>query len=158
MAINFDFGALKDKAVELAQAGAAKTKKASTTAKLKADNLAQQDAVRKAYLAIGKKYYEDHAGAPDEAYIELFAKAEAALAAIAANNAKIAELKTVEEIPVDVDIEVEMQAGEMPAEVEDAEAATEADFAEAVPAEAAPVEAAPETPTEEIPTEQFPAD
>lgn len=156
--MNIDFGPIKERAATLAQAGAAKTKKVAAIARLKSDNLAQKDAVRKAYMAIGQKYYAEHAGEPGEGFIELFAKADAALAAIAANNAALEELKATEEVTIDVDdIDLEMQAGEMPVDPE--EPATEADFAEEVPAEApaeeAPVEAAPaEAPAEEAPAEE----
>ena len=151
MNININLNAIQEKAANLVQAGAAQTKKLATIAKLKSDNLAQRDALRKAYIAIGKQYYAAACeGEVDEAFADSFAKASAALAAIAANNAALADLKAPEEVLVDVDIDVEMQAGEMP---EDAEAAvdeaiedvagavdevTEADFAEDAPAEDAP--------------------
>lgn len=138
MAIKFDFGALKETVTGLAQSGVAQGKKVASIAKLKSDNLAQQDALRKAYVAIGKLYYAEHKDAPEEGYGELFAKAEAALAAIAANNAALEELKETEEVVIDV----EMQAGEMPEDLE--VEVTEADL---VPEEEAP--AAEEAPAEE---------
>ncbi len=57
IAINFDFGSIKEKMGNLARAGVAQGKKVASIAKLKADNMAQQDAIRKAYFAIGKAYY-----------------------------------------------------------------------------------------------------
>lgn len=148
MNINIDLGAIKEKVGTIAQAGVAQTKKVASIAKLKADNMAQQDAARKAYFAIGKKLYAEKQGQPDEGYAELFAKVDAALAAIAANNAALEELKAVEEVVIDVD--VEMQAGEVPedveapagdeASVEDVVADVEAVIADAAAPEEAPAE------------------
>jgi len=152
MNVNIDFGAIKEKVGTVAQAGVAQTKKVVTIAKLKADNMAQQDAVRKAYFAIGKLYYAKSKGAPDEEFAELFAKADAALAAIAANNAALEEMKATEEVVIDV----EMQAGEMPEDVEPTVEDVVADVQETVAevvAEEAPVEEAPE---EEAPAEAVP--
>ena len=104
MAINFDFGSIKEKVGNIAQAGVAQGKKMASVAKLKADNMAQQDAVRKAYMAIGKAYYAKMQGQPDEEFAELFAKVDAAMAAIAANNAALEDMKAAEEVVIDVDI------------------------------------------------------
>ena len=84
MDFKIDFGAIKETVSGLAQAGVAAGKKVATVAKLKSDNLAQQDALRKVYLAIGKKYYAEHKDDIPEEYAELFARADAALSAIAA--------------------------------------------------------------------------
>lgn len=115
MNINIDFDAIKEKVGTIAQAGVAQTKKMATIAKLKTDNMAQQDAMRKAYLAIGKLCYAKYKDTPDEDLAPLFAKVEAALATIAANNAALEEMKAAEEVVIDV----EMQAGEMPDDVEE---------------------------------------
>ena len=136
MAIKFDFGAIKETVSGLAQAGAAMGKKAAAVAKLKSDNLAQQDALRKVYLAIGKQFYAEHKDAVPEAYVELFAKADAALSAIAANNAALEDLKEREEVVIDV----EMTAGDMPE-----------DFADFADVDAQPV-------VEDAPVEDAPAD
>ena len=61
----------------LAQAGVAQGKKVASIAKLKADNMAQQDAIRKAYFAIGKAYYAKMQGQPDEEFAELCGKVDA---------------------------------------------------------------------------------
>ena len=146
MAIKFDFGAIKETVSGLAQAGAAMGKKAAAVAKLKSDNLAQQDALRKTYLAIGKQFYAEHKDDVPEAYAELFAKADAALSAIAANNAALEEMKEREEVVIDV----EMTAGDMPEDF--------ADFADTdvqPVVEDAPVEDAP---VEDVPTDDTPAE
>lgn len=149
MAIKFDFSALKETVTGLAQSGVAQGKKVATVAKLKGDNLAQQDAARKAYTAIGKLYYAMHQGAPEEGFEELFAKVDAALAVIAENEAALAAMKEVE-VVIDEDVEYEMQAGEMPAdifvsdeELAGEEATLEAKLKEEVVAEDAPAEDAP---------------
>lgn len=145
MNINIDLSAIKEKVGTLAQAGVAQTKKVAAIAKLKSDNMAQQDAIRKAYFAIGKQLYAEKKGQPDEAYAELFAKVDAAMAAIAANNAALEELKAAEEVEVVID--VEMQAGEVPDEaetsVEDVVADVEEAIADAIIPEEAPAEDAP---------------
>ena len=48
---------LKDKAVDLAQSGAAKSKELAEIGKLKLNNAAEEDAIKKAYIEIGKPYY-----------------------------------------------------------------------------------------------------
>ena len=140
MAIKIDFGAIKETVSGLAQTGAAMGKKAVTVAKLKSDNLAQQDALRKVYLAIGKKYYAEHQEDVGEGYAELFAKADAILSAIAANNAALDEMKETEEVVIDV----EMTAGDMPEDFEDyADVAEDAPVVEDAPVDEVPVDDAP---------------
>lgn len=146
MSFTIDFESIKEKAGNLVQAGVSQSKKVAAIAKLKSDNLSQKDTLRKAYLAIGKQYYAEKVGQPDEAYAALFAQADAALATIAANNAKLEEMKAAEEVIItaeDIDLE---DAEEVSAEAEDA-------VAEEVPAEEAPVaeETAEEAPVEEAP-------
>ena len=153
MNINIDFDAIKEKVGTLAQAGVAQTKKVATIAKLKTDNMAQQDALRKAYLAIGKLCYAKCKDAPDEDLAPLFAKVETALSAIAANNAALEEMKAAEEVVIDV----EMQAGEMPDDAEEPSVDdVMADVQETVAEATAEPEAAeaPEAPAEpEVPAD-----
>ena len=144
MAINFDFGSIKEKMGNLAQAGVAQGKKVASIAKLKADNMAQQDAIRKAYFAIGKAYYAKMQGQPDEEFAELCGKVDAAMAAIAANNAALKDLKAAAEVVIDVDItldDVADETAEAPAAEEAAPAEETAPAGETAPAEeTAPVE------------------
>lgn len=146
MSFTIDFESIKEKAGNLVQAGVSQSKKVAAIAKLKSDNLSQKDTLRKAYLAIGKQYYAEKVGQPDEAYAALFAQADAALATIATNNAKLEEMKAAEEVIItaeDIDLE---DAEEVSAEAEDA-------VAEEAPAEEVPVaeETAEEAPVEEAP-------
>ena len=87
------FDALKDKATDLAQAGVAQSKRLAEIAKLKVSNMGEEDAIKKAYIEIGKLYYAEKGAAPDAAYVAACEKITAAKAAIETNNDRIAELK-----------------------------------------------------------------
>lgn len=87
------FDNLKEKVTDLAQSGAAKTKQVAEIAKLKASNLAEEDTIKKAYIELGKLYYAEKGAAPDAAYSDLCEKVTAAKANIAANKARLEELK-----------------------------------------------------------------
>ena len=95
----FDFDALKEKAMDLAQAGVAKSKVPAEIAKLKAANMSEEDAIKKAYIELGKLYYAERGAAPEAAYVNSCERIAASKAAIEANNARIAELKTKEDEP-----------------------------------------------------------
>ena len=87
------FDEIKEKAADLANSGVAKSKTMADIAKLKTNSMAEEDAIKKAYIAIGKAVYdalESGAEAEIEAYVE---KIRASKAQIAENAAKIAELK-----------------------------------------------------------------
>lgn len=84
---------LKEKVTDLAQAGMAKSKQLAEIAKLKAANMAEQDTIKKAYVEIGKLYYAEKGSTPEGGYAAACEKITAAKASIAANNAKIEELK-----------------------------------------------------------------
>ena len=87
------FDALKDKATVLAQAGVAQSKRLAEIAKLNVSNMGEEDAIKKAYIEIGKLYYAEKGAAPDAAYVAACEKITAAKAAIETNNDRIAELK-----------------------------------------------------------------
>lgn len=147
--VNIDLDAIKEKVGTIAQAGVAQTKKMAAITRLKTDNMAQQDALRKAYLALGKACYAAHKAAPDEAMAPLFARVDAALSAIAANNAALEELRAAEEVVIDVGVEEETPAQEEAAAEEPTVDEVMADVQETVSeVTAAPVE---ETPAEEVP-------
>ena len=119
---------LKDKATDLAQTGAAESKRLAEIAKLKSANLSEENAIKKAYLEIGKLYYEQMAAAPGEDFAAACEKITAAKASIEANNDRIAELKTKDDDKAE---EPEVVA-EVDAVVVDApaEEATAEDFAD----------------------------
>ena len=87
------FDSLKDQAVDLAQAGVAQSKRLAEIARLKMDNMSQQDAVKKVYIEIGKLYYAERGLSPDGAYAAACERITAARAAIESNKARIDELK-----------------------------------------------------------------
>ncbi len=91
------FDNLKEKVADLAQAGVAKSKQLAEIAKLKAANMAEQDSIRKAYLEIGKLYYAEKGATPEGGYAAACEKITTAKANIAANNAKIENLKDGDE-------------------------------------------------------------
>ena len=68
MDLKSTFETLKDRATDLAQAGVAQSKRLAEIAKLKTANMAEEDAIRKAYIEIGKLYYAEQGVAPDGAY------------------------------------------------------------------------------------------
>ena len=84
---------LKDKATDLAQTGAAESKRLAEIAKLKSANLGEENSIKKAYVEIGKLYYELMGAEPGEEFAAACEKITAAKAAIEANNDRIAELK-----------------------------------------------------------------
>lgn len=87
------FEEFKARAAELAQAGVAKSKVLAEIAKLKAANLSEKEIIHKAYLEMGRIYYAEKGATPDAAYASSCARVSDAMAAIKANNAKIAALK-----------------------------------------------------------------
>ena len=91
------FDNLKEKVSDLAQTGVAKSKQLAEIAKLKAANMAEQDAIKKAYLEIGKLYYAEKGTTPEGGYAAACEKITAAKANIVANNAKIEDLKDGDE-------------------------------------------------------------
>ncbi len=138
--------ALKDKASDLAQTGAAESKRLAEIAKLKSANMSEESAIKKAYAEIGKLYYELMGAEPGEEFAAACEKITAAKAAIEANNDRIAELKVKEEdaeSEPEVVAEVEAVVADAPADeitaddivIEEEPAAEEAPVAEEAPAE-----------------------
>lgn len=87
------FDNLKDKAVDLAQAGVAKSKQLGEIAKLYVSNVGEEDAIRKAHIEIGKLYYAERGMAPEAAYAALCGKITEAKKNIEDNKVRIEELK-----------------------------------------------------------------
>ncbi len=87
------FETLKDRATDLAQAGVAQSKRLAEIAKLKTANMAEEDAIKKAYIELGKLYFAEHGTAPDGAYTAACERITASKALIETNNDRIAELK-----------------------------------------------------------------
>ena len=87
------FDNFKEKAVDLAQAGVAQSKRLAEITKLKAANMAEEDTIKKAYVELGKLYFAENGATAEGAYAASCEKIIAAKAAIEANNEKIAEMK-----------------------------------------------------------------
>ena len=96
---------LKDKAVDLAQSGAAKSKELAEIGKLKLSNASEEDSIKKAYIEIGKLYYAERGMTPDAAYAAQCEKITASKAVIEANNARIEALKADNDGVVDEVVE-----------------------------------------------------
>ena len=114
------FETLKDRATDLAQAGVAQSKRLAEIAKLKTANMAEEDAIKKAYIELGKLYFAEHGTAPDGAYTAACERITASKALIETNNDRIAELKQ----PGDPEPEAEaapMEEEAAPAEAQPAE-------------------------------------
>lgn len=137
--MSIDFESLKDKAVvaaqtgvtkakeftesgiakakELADTGVARAKELTEIGKLKVNNSAEQEAIRKAYSELGKLYYAERGSAPEAAYADLCQRITDALARISYNNERIADIKAAGQIaddeaagaeePVDAEVEGE---------------------------------------------------
>ena len=119
---------LKDKATEMAQTGAAESKRLAEIAKLKSANLGEENTIKKAYAEIGKAYYELMGAAPGAEFAAACEKITAAKAAIEANNDRIAELKKKDDAPdAEPEVVAEVEAVVMDAPAEEV---TPADFAE----------------------------
>lgn len=104
------FDELRDKTMDLAQAGVAKSKQLMEIAKLNLANTSEEDAIKKAYIEIGKLYYAERGMAPEAAYVALCEKITSSKINIEENRAKINELKAESDIkdadipPVDTEV------------------------------------------------------
>ncbi len=87
------FEDLRDKALDLGQAGVAKSKQIAEIAKLNLANFSEEDAIKKAYIELGKIYYAERGMAPEGAYAALCEKITASKTTIEENRTRIAELK-----------------------------------------------------------------
>lgn len=105
MDLKSTFENLKDRATEMAQAGVAQSKRLAEIAKLKTANMAEEDAIKKAYIEIGKLYHAEQGASPDGAFAAACERITASKALIETNNERIAELKQ----PGDPEPEVELE-------------------------------------------------
>ena len=87
------FDELKDRAMDLGRAGVAKSKQLAEITRLSLNNASEEDAVRKAYVEIGKLYYAERGMAPEPAYAHLCERITAAKVNIEENKARIAQIK-----------------------------------------------------------------
>lgn len=112
MELKDTFENLRDKATDLAQAGVAQTRRLAEIAKLKMANMSEEDAIKKAYIEIGKLYYAEQGATPDGAFAAACERITASKAVIETNNERIAELKQPgdPEVVMDAEAEAEVEA------------------------------------------------
>ena len=113
---------LKDKTLDQAQLGVAKSKQIMEIARLSLANAGEEDAIKKAYIEIGKLYYAERGSAPDAAYASLCGKITAAKINIEENKARIAELKASGDIK-----DADVAAAEAAVQAEQATGQTDSD-------------------------------
>lgn len=139
------FDNFKEKATDLVQAGAAQSKRLAEIAKLKTANMAEEDAIKKAYIELGKLYYAEKGATPDAAYAASCEKITASRAAIETNNERLAELKEKDgdndaEFDIDPDFAVEAKEEAKPQETAAEESEIETEESAEVAKEEAPQE------------------
>lgn len=135
MAFNLNLDSIMDKVSDLAQTGMAKSKQLAEIAKLKTANMSEEDAIKKAYLEIGKLYYAERGLTPEGAYVALCERITSSKCSIQENNARITELKEKEDITEAELVHVEESA---PADDEKSPAEKLETSQEAAPAPHAP--------------------
>ena len=127
MDLKSTFENLKDRATEMAQAGVAQSKRLAEIAKLKAANMAEEDAIKKVYIEIGKLYYAEQGATPDGAFAAACERVTASKAAIETNNERIAELKQPGDPEPETEAEIEAAAETVEEAAEAVETAVEED-------------------------------
>lgn len=115
------FDTLKDRATDLAQAGVAQSKRLAEIAKLKMANMAEEDAIKKAYIELGKLYYAEQGASPDGAFAAACERITASKALIETNNERIAELKQPGDPEPDLEEIISAEAAEEETPAEEAE-------------------------------------
>lgn len=99
--------------MDLGRAGVAKSRQLAEIAKLNLANSAEEDAIKKAYIEIGKLYYAERGMAPEAAYVALCEKITASKVTIEENKSRIAELKAEGDL---TDTDVPPMATDIPPE------------------------------------------
>ncbi len=89
---------LKDKTLDLAQAGMEKSRQFMEIARLNLANAGEENTIRKTYLELGKLYYAQHGQSPAPEYEALCRKITDAQANIERNRARIADIKSTSDI------------------------------------------------------------
>ena len=140
-AVLSSIGKAADAGKGIANKAADKAKSGARIAKLSVEIASEKENLKKAYIEIGKLYYDTHKDDPEGFFIQLCDEVGLAQKSIAEKEAEIEELKS-SEYDGDVDIEVEFEKV-----VEEDEAAAESeDEGESAPA--AEPESAEESPAD----------
>jgi hypothetical protein len=104
------FNELGQKVAGVAQSGLDRSKRLAEIAKLRASNHAEESAMKRAYMEIGKLYYAERGDAPEGAYVALCSRISKSQDMITHNLNTIAELKSVDDI-TEEDFEDDVQSG-----------------------------------------------
>jgi hypothetical protein len=107
-------GIVADKTKAFAAIAADKAKAMGRIAKLTGEINGEKDTMKKAYIEIGKLYYETHRNDSDGFFIQLCDEITVAMESIAAKEAEIAELKAsisdFSELSGSSDVDVEFES------------------------------------------------
>ncbi|MCD8004218.1 MAG: serine proteinase [Oscillospiraceae bacterium] len=97
------FDEIKSQVTDLAQAGVARTREMAEITKLRLNNAAEEDSIRKAYTEIGRQYYAAHQNEPEDAFAALCRQIAASKEKIAYNKQKIADIRAAGNIAGDAE-------------------------------------------------------
>lgn len=128
-------GKAADAGKGIANKAADKAKSGARIAKLTVEIASEKENMKKAYMEIGKLYYDTHKDDPEGFFIQLCDEVALAQKNISDKEAEIEALKAAEEsesaeIEIDIDISVDSDAFEKVVEEEEAAAEPEAEPAE----------------------------
>ncbi len=132
-AVLSSIGKAADAGKDIANKAADKAKSGARIAKLSMEIAGEKENMKKAYIEIGKLYYDTHKDDPEGFFIQLCDEVSLAQKNIADKEAEIEALKLTEDEPV-ADIEIDIEFEKVVAEDE---AAAEPEAVEEVPAEEA---------------------
>ncbi len=105
------FETVADKTKVFAGMAADKAKAMARVAKLTLEINGEKDAMKKAYIEIGKLYYEKHREDPDGFFVQLCDEVTMAMESIAAKEAEIAALKAeISDFGGGDDVDVEFES------------------------------------------------
>lgn len=132
-------GKAADAGKGIANKAADKAKSGARIAKLTVEIASEKENMKKAYMEIGKLYYDTHKDDPEGFFIQLCDEVALAQKNIADKEAEIEELKLAEEsegTEIEIDIDISVDGDDFEKVVEEEEAAAEPEAAEEEPAEA----------------------
>lgn len=98
---------MADTTKDVAYRAADKAKTMSRIAKLSLEINGEKDSIKKAYVEIGKLYYETHKDDPDGFFVQLCDEITMAMKSISEKEAEIADLKTKDSSDDGIDVEFE---------------------------------------------------
>lgn len=108
-AVLSSIGKAADAGKDIANKAADKAKSGARIAKLTMEIAGERENMKKAYIEIGKLYYDTHKDDPEGFFIQLCDEVGLAQKNIADKEAEIEALKLVEEADADVDVDIEIE-------------------------------------------------